>query len=123
MSAGADKFLFKRAAELRSHHTHAEEILWRFLRTKPFGFKFRRQHPYTNYILDFYCHALKLVIEVDGAIHNEETVMKNDIQRQQQLEAHGLKVVRFTNKEVEYYLETVIEKIAFHLQTKERLND
>jgi very-short-patch-repair endonuclease len=72
MFAGANDTLFKRAAELRSYQTHAEEILWNYLRTKPYGFKFRRQHPFLNYVLDFYCHSLKLVIEVDGRIHQKE---------------------------------------------------
>jgi len=66
MFAGADETLFKRAAELKCHLTHTEEILWNYLRTKPLGFKFRRQHSFLNYILDFYCHQLKLVIEIDG---------------------------------------------------------
>jgi cyclase len=70
MFSGADNFLFRRASELRSQQTFAEDILWSYLRTKPFGFKFRRQHPFSVYILDFYCHQLKLAIEVDGSIHN-----------------------------------------------------
>ncbi len=53
---------------------HAESILGGYLKTKPFGLKFRRQHPYSVYILDFYCHKLKLVIEVDGSIHYIDTV-------------------------------------------------
>ncbi|MBO9682401.1 MAG: DUF559 domain-containing protein [Flavisolibacter sp.] len=61
-------------------------MLWNYLRTKPFGFKFRRQHPFSIYILDFYCHQLKLVIEVDGSIHNVAEVKQNDEIRQQQLE-------------------------------------
>jgi imidazole glycerol-phosphate synthase subunit HisF len=69
MFSGADKLLFEKAAALRSRQTFAEELLWNYLRTKPLGFKFRRQHSFSNYILDFYCHALNLVIEVDGSIH------------------------------------------------------
>jgi very-short-patch-repair endonuclease len=53
MFAGAGKFLFERAAELRSRQTFAEELLWNYLRTKPFGFKFRRQHPYSHISLTF----------------------------------------------------------------------
>jgi very-short-patch-repair endonuclease len=78
MFAGAEQVLFERAAELRSQPTHAEEVLWSYLKIKPLGFKFRRQHPYLIYILDFYCHALHLVIEVDGAIHQKEEVKQND---------------------------------------------
>ena len=74
MFAGADKFLFARASELRSQQTFTEELLWQYLKTKPLGFKFRRQHAYSNYILDFYCHSVKLVIEVDGSIHNKDEI-------------------------------------------------
>ncbi len=60
--------------------------MWGYLKTKPLGFKFRRQHPYYNYILDFYCHKLKLIIEVDGSIHDDEEIIKKDIERQKILE-------------------------------------
>ncbi len=111
MHAGAGKFLFQRARELRNRCTHAEEILWGYLKAKPLGIKFRRQHPYSVYILDFYCHALRLAIEVDGSIHLKEEVKAHDIIRQQLLEEDGLIVLRFTNNEVEKHLESVIEKI------------
>ncbi len=57
MHAGASKFLYQWARELRNKETHAERLLWGYLKTKPLGVKFRRQHPYSAYILDFYCHA------------------------------------------------------------------
>jgi very-short-patch-repair endonuclease len=115
MFAGAENTLFKRAVELRKQPTQAEEVLWGYLRTKPHGFKFRRQHPYLNYILDFYCHALHLVIEVDGSIHNNEDVRKNDEIRQTHLRAHQLTVLRFTNDEVERKQEEAILQIEQHL--------
>lgn len=62
-------------------------------KNKPFGFKFRRQHPFINYILDFYCHALMLVIEVDGLIHDLEEVKNNDEIRQKHLEEQGRTVL------------------------------
>lgn len=111
MHAGAERGLYIRAKELRDSETHAETILWGFLRTKPLGHKFRRQHPYAVFILDFYCHKLKLVIEVDGFIHQEEDVRNNDIKRQNLLEADGLTVIRFTNGQVLYELDKVISKI------------
>jgi cyclase len=77
MFSGAENLLFKRASELRKQQPFAEEILWNYLRTKPLGFKFRRQHPFSIYIVDFYCHQLKLAIEVDGSIHEVEEVKKN----------------------------------------------
>lgn len=121
MFAGAEQLLFKRAAELRSQQTHAEKLLWNYLRTKPLGFKFRRQHPYSKYILDFYCHALHLAIEVDGSIHNEEDIRQNDEIRQQQLEEKSLVVLRFANDEIEHKPEIVISKIEHHLTLKASL--
>ena len=108
MFAGADKFLFARAGELRKQQTFAEELLWQRLKTKPLGFKFRRQHAYGSYILDFYCHRLKLVIEVDGSIHNEEEIKRNDEIRQKDLENDKLCVIRFTNDELRLHKDKVI---------------
>jgi very-short-patch-repair endonuclease len=81
------------------------------LRTKPDGHKFRRQHPIRNYIADFYCHSLKLIIEVDGPIHDLEENKKADMERQHNLQAEGLRVIRFTNDEVRMNMERVIEQI------------
>ena len=122
MFAGADKQLFARAAQLRMKQTHAEELLWGYLRTKPGGFKFRRQHPFLNYILDFYCHTLHLVIEVDGGIHEREDVKQNDQVRQNHLQDHGLQILRFTNEQIERHLEHVICEIE-KCVSKEKLND
>lgn len=116
MHGGAQKPLFQRARELRNKSTHAEEVLWGYLKTKPFGIKFRRQHPYSVFILDFYCHSLKLVIEADGSIHNLEEVEKNDIERQQLLKQDGLKVIRFSNEEILNSLEKVKDSINFTVQ-------
>ncbi len=118
MFLGADNFLFERASELRKQQTFAEEILWNYLKTKPFGFKFRRQHPFSVYILDFYCHQLKLAIEVDGSIHNVTEVKQNDQIRQQQLEQEGLIFLRFTNDEIKLKPEDVIQVIETLLKGK-----
>lgn len=99
------------ARELRNSSTHAETILWGYLKTKPLGFKFRRQHPYSIYILDFYCHALKLIIEVDGKIHSLTDVKENDERRQAVLEKDGLTVIRFENSEIEKTSDKVFNKI------------
>jgi len=100
MFGGATNLLFARASELRRQQTFAEDILWQYLKTKPRSFKFRRQHVYGIYILDFYCHKLSLVIEVDGSIHNKEDVKKNDEVRQKHLEENNLTVLRFTNDDI-----------------------
>ena len=116
MFLGADKLLFEKAATLRRQQTFAEEILWDYLRTKPLGFKFRRQHPFASYILDFYCHHLKLAIEVDGSIHQKKDVKENDEIRQRQLEEEGLSFIRFTNDQIILRLEGVIQQIESYLQ-------
>lgn len=111
MHAGAIKPLYQRAREFRNNATHAETILWGYLKTKPLGYKFRRQHLYSNYILDFYCHAIKLVIEVDGPIHD-------DGQRQSTLQNDGLFVLRFSNETVEKKSELVVLEIENFLLKK-----
>jgi cyclase len=116
MFSGAEKLLFEKAAKHRKQQTFAEEILWNYLRTKPFGFKFRRQHPFSSYILDFYCHSIKLVIEVDGSIHDLEEVKQNDQLRQKQLEQEGLTFLRFSNDHLRLKSEEVIQQIETYLK-------
>jgi len=119
MHAGATKPLYQRAREFRNNATNAESVLWGYLKNKPLGYKFRRQHPYSNYILDFYCHALKLVIEVDGSIHNNADVKLNDELRQVALQSDGLVVLRFQNDEITKTPEKVILEIEnFLLKNK-----
>jgi cyclase len=118
MHGGAVKPLFQRARELRDRATHAEEILWGYLRSKPFGLKFRRQHPFTIYILDFYCHKLKLVVEVDGSIHSLPEVKTNDERRQVSLEHAGMTILRFSNDEIENRLEQVIGKLEDYIKSR-----
>ena len=72
----ANPLIFANAKQLRNNLTDAEVILWEYLRTKPFGYKFRRQHPIQQFIADFYCHSLQLIIEADGEIHQK---MENKI--------------------------------------------
>jgi cyclase len=111
MFYGASAWTFEKAKELRFNMTEAEEILWKYLGTNPMGYKFRRQHPFFNYIADFFCYKLKLVIEIDGSIHNEEEVIIIDKERQAFIESEGIRVIRFTNDEVIYQLGIVLEKI------------
>ncbi len=111
MFYGATPLIFKKAEELRNNMTRSEEILWNYLKTNDWGLKFRRQHPVSNYIADFYCHQKKVVIEIDGTIHDEEDVKRNDKLRQTTLESLGLKVVRFRNEEVLHNVADVLDKI------------
>jgi very-short-patch-repair endonuclease len=97
--------------ELRNNQTQAEWKLWYYLARKQLGVKFRRQFGIGRYIVDFYCTELRMVIEVDGGIHLEPDVMKNDQIRQSELEANGLIVMRFTNREVLCNMEGVLEAI------------
>ena len=111
MFYGAGNLIFENAKRLRENPTNAETVLWGYLKQRPLGQKFRRQHPIGIYIADFYCHALKLVIEVDGDIHADPEVAERDKRRQIDLEQDGLTVIRFKNEEVEKKLEDVIKEI------------
>jgi very-short-patch-repair endonuclease len=87
--------------KLRRDETDAERLLWRHLRNRGVGgAKFRRQQALGPYILDFYCHEHRLVIEVDGGQHYEETQAAMDAERTEWLEGTGLRVLRFNNREV-----------------------
>jgi very-short-patch-repair endonuclease len=123
MHAGAIKPLYQRARELRENSTQAEMMLWGYLKTKPVGFKFRRQHPYSIYILDFYCHILQLVFEVDGNIHDEPDVKLNDQQRQSLLENNKLAVLRFSNDQIEKEFEKTRRTIEEFLTTRKNEYD
>lgn len=116
MFLDATKSVFINAATLRSQMTPAEKVLWAYLKLKPIGYKFRRQHAISKYIADFYCHSLKLIIEVDGNIHNVETVADNDKARQEFLESEGIRFLRFTNAEVLSDFDKVKTKIELQLQ-------
>lgn len=95
--------------ELRNHATDAERQLWQFLRGKQLGAKFRCQHPFNNYVLDFVCLEKKVVVELDGGQHAEATSADNE--RTQFLEASGFRVLRFWNNQVFQETEAVVETI------------
>jgi leucyl-tRNA synthetase len=107
----APELLIDRARELRQKMTHAESILWQALRRKPWGIKFRRQHPIGGFILDFYCSQANLGIEIDGGYHDEAEQMVNDAFRSEALLDRDIDVVRFTNDEVLADLPSVLEAI------------
>jgi imidazole glycerol-phosphate synthase subunit HisF len=91
MFYGADRLIFDNAKVLRNNLSNEEIVLWGRLKDRFANYKFRRQHPISNYIADFYCHKLKLVIEVDGSIHYSEESQKADKIRQASLENLGIK--------------------------------
>lgn len=92
--------------------TLPEGLLWRVLRTRPEGFKFRRQHPLGSYVGDFYCPAGRLVIEVDGMGHSMGNRPYRDQARDTWLRVHGLKVLRIDASEVMKDLDAVVRQIT-----------
>jgi very-short-patch-repair endonuclease len=112
MSRVINKDLQKKAIELRNNMTKAEIILWSRLRMRQVdGWKFRRQQPIFNYIVDFYCHELKLKIEVDGEIHKLPDQKKSDLKRDKLLSINGFNLVHFYNHEIETNLDASVKKI------------
>jgi very-short-patch-repair endonuclease len=110
---GAIGKLYEYSRELRQVSTEAEELLWAELRNRKLnGLKFRRQHPIDKYIADFYCHERKLVIELDGAVHDAKENADYDKARTFELKDLGINVLRFRNDEVINRLECVLQKIA-----------
>ena len=108
----AHPLIFKKAGELRNSPTETEDLLWNFLRQGQLGVKFSRQHPASDYVLDFYAHSIKLAVEIDGSIHSFEVVKKNDIARQKSLEENGIFFLRFKNEQIKNELEKVISTIS-----------
>ena len=101
------------ARTLRGNMTEAEVKLWQHIRCKQIkGVQFYRQKIIGSYIVDFYSHAARLVIEVDGGQHYEEEGLENDAIRDADLEGLGLKVLRFTNLDVLQNIEGVVERIG-----------
>ncbi|WP_152555097.1 HsdR family type I site-specific deoxyribonuclease [Desulfonatronum thiodismutans] len=108
--------LVSRARELRQLQTPAEEILWVFLRSKQlFGYKFRRQHQIGDYIVDFYCHAAKLIIEVDGSIHDVPEKQTKDKKKQAYLKGLGYKIIRIPNASILDSPHKALNLIVLHL--------
>jgi very-short-patch-repair endonuclease len=109
---GATPEIFLRAAELRRNMTKAEKLLWQELRSKKIlNLTFRRQHPVNMFIADFYCHKARLVIEIDGSIHEIEGNREKDKGREDEFEKFGIKTIRFTNDEIYESMDRVIEGI------------
>ena len=108
-----------RAEELRQRLTPAEKMLWERIRADRLeGYHFRRQQIIDGYIVDFYCHAAGLVIEVDGGIH--QTQQADDQMREEHLRDLGLTILRFLNTEVEQEMEVVLSTILGVCQAENR---
>ena len=105
-------WLLRAARRLRGDMTDTEKMLWKHLRRKNLdGYRFCRQHPLDRYVLDFYCPALKLAVELDGSQHNTKEGRTSDNERTAWIEAQGIRVVRFRNAEVVANIESVIKEI------------
>lgn len=102
-----------RARALRQSATYAEDKLWQALRGgRVAGHKFRRQHAIGRHFADFACESLRLVIELDGGVHDEKAQALRDLLREQEIEAQGWRVLRFRNEEVTGDLPGVLARIA-----------
>ncbi|MFU2048349.1 endonuclease domain-containing protein [Avibacterium gallinarum] len=111
------KNLKELSQKLRSDQTDAERKLWqRINRDQLLGFRFNRQKPLLNYIVDFYCAKAKLVIELDGGHHYEPEYQEKDRLRDDELRASGFTVMQFSNDEIYYEIEGVVEQIYLFLE-------
>ena len=109
-----NKSLKEYSKKLRNNSTLAEVLLWEELKSKKTGYTFNRQKPLLNYIVDFYCKSLNLVIEVDGDSHNHKYDL--DLKRQKELEAYGLKFLRFDDLEVKRDINNVVRTIEIWIE-------
>jgi len=104
------------AKKLRANTTPHERLLWRALKELPIeGTHFRRQAPIGPYVVDFFCPAKRLIIELDGGHHNEDETAERDRKRQLWLEQEGYRVIRFWNSEITSNLTAVLELIYVEL--------
>ena len=118
MQHGATPSVFKNAASLRNNMTKPEIKVQQYLKTKPKGFKFRRQHPIAWYVLDFYCHKLRFSIEIDGGYHLNIEQQEKDAERTAYLNEIGITEIRFTNKNVLENFKEIIDKIDTYLSAE-----
>jgi very-short-patch-repair endonuclease len=129
MYFGTKPSVFKLAKELRKNETEAEKMLWSKLnKNQIIGLQFRRQHPINIFIADFYCPKIKLVIEVDGSIHEIFEYEEHDIGRSEMLNDFGITVIRFTNEQILNDLDGTIKQIKSEvrkllIETRQHLNE
>lgn len=111
--------IFAHARAMRKSPTDAEAVLWNELKDRKFnGYKFRRQHPFEGFILDFYCEELHLAIEVDGAHHLTKEEKTYDQLRTEYLNEFGISVLRFTNQQVKSNVSEILKIIFTHINPK-----
>ncbi|MBI9068204.1 MAG: endonuclease domain-containing protein [Salinivirgaceae bacterium] len=106
--------IFRKAEYLRTHMTEPEKLLWEHLRKTNLGYRIKAQHPIEKFIADFYCHKVRLVIEIDGTNHEQQR--EYDDNRTAEMEKYEITVIRFTNKEVMDNVEKVVDIIKLKIQ-------
>jgi very-short-patch-repair endonuclease len=108
-----DALIVDAARAQRREPTSAEEKLWHALRNRRLaGLKFRRQHPYARFVLDAFCVEHQLEVEVDGGVHADQAQAAHDRDRAEFLQARGIRVLRFSNSDVESNLYDVLRQIV-----------
>ena len=101
---------------LRHTETPAERVMWKHLRCRQLdGYRFRQQHGFGPYVLDFYCPALRLCIELDGEVHDSPKVQQKDNDRTIFLNEHRITVLRFRNEEIERDINGVLDRIRDYI--------
>ena len=119
MFYGAQPIIFELAKQLRDRQTEAEIYLWDHLKFLNIpNIRIKRQHPVLYFIADFYCHEARLVVEIDGEIHEQQK--EYDDGRSAEMERYHIKVIRFTNSEIVNNMEEVIKVI--HNETSSRIS-
>ncbi|WP_210708121.1 endonuclease domain-containing protein [Maribacter dokdonensis] len=113
-------YLVELAKKLRNNMTLGEIALWREIKGKKLGYKFSRQIPIDQYIVDFYCKNLQLAIEVDGSIHFKEGHEEKDRKRQARLASLGVNMIRFSDSDVKNNLSSVLEEIREYIEELEQ---
>ncbi len=109
------------ARDLRNNSTLGEIILWKKLKGKQFfGYDFHRQKPLLEFIVDFYCAELNLVIEIDGYSHHNEDAYFKDIKKQKELEQYDLHFLRFTDQEIKTQMQNVLRAIEIYINDYEQ---
>jgi very-short-patch-repair endonuclease len=117
MKVTYNPYLKEKARELRNNSTLGEIILWKKLKGKQcYGFDFHRQKPILNYIVDFYCFKLKLIIEIDGYSHQFK--VEEDKERDLKLLEVGFTVLRFEEGEVRHNLDLVLQRLSIFIENK-----
>ena len=102
----------QKARDLRKNMTSQERKLWNIIKNRQFyGYRFRRQFPIGNYIVDFICREKKIIIELDGGQHNQQEEIQYDIERTEFLTSEGFRVVRFWNNDIDKNLSGVYKKL------------